>query len=360
MRPAIGIIVGICLILQTQIGSVGSFESSVSDSSEFFALLIGISDYESESCGIPAPPFEPYPNWTSRYVYNTLIDASNWQKQNIVLLVDDQATFQGIVSAFEELSGRIGPEDVFVFCFNGHGAQIIDEDGDEAIRNESDRYDEAICPYDSCLTHSGMINVISDDMLSSLIDSIAAESMVLCFECCFSGGLDEEPIGHKDEICFDVQQSGRAVLMSTCEECIGFSSWVVGWPLMFSFSKAICDERCDVNADGWVSVQEAWPKTYELDWKLIAFQQFRFEVYGKLINRAFLICDELFSSWVGSVGCSCFFDAVDVWMDQYGSSHVTLWRIWQSAKVLSAGSVRNDPWMCYGCIEPICLVALEK
>lgn len=277
-----------------------------------------------------------------------------------MLLVDDQATYQGIVSAFEQLSGRVGPQDVFVFCFNGHGAQIVDSNGDEETRNESDRYDEAICPYDSCLTEVGMSNVICDDELCCLIDSIAAEKMVLCFECCFSGGLVEESIRTDAKISFDVQQSGRAVLMSTCEQCIGFSSWVVGWPLMYSFSRSICDSGCDIDADGWVSVQEAWPKTYDLDWKLIAFQQFRFEVYGMLINWAFLVCDELFSCWIDSVGCSCFSEAVDVWMAQYGSSHVTLWRIWQSAKVLSAGSVRNEPWMCDGCVEPICLVALEK
>lgn len=42
MRPVIGLLVGMCLILSTQIGGVGSFELEGEESSEFFALLIGI------------------------------------------------------------------------------------------------------------------------------------------------------------------------------------------------------------------------------------------------------------------------------------------------------------------------------
>ncbi len=150
------------------------------------------------------------------------------------------------------------------------------------------------------------------------------------------------------------------MLMSTCESCIGFSSWVVGWPLMHSFSKCICDKRCDENCDGWISVQEVWPRTYWLDCNLICFQQFRFNCYGWAISRCLLGCYVLFSNWIASLGCSDFYEAMESWMQQHGSFHMTLWRMWQSAKVLSGGCVRNEPWMCDGSGEPICLVCLKQ
>ncbi len=52
MIPSIGIDIGLMLLFQTQLSFVSSAQDSFDDSSEFFALIIGISQYENESCGV--------------------------------------------------------------------------------------------------------------------------------------------------------------------------------------------------------------------------------------------------------------------------------------------------------------------
>jgi len=218
--------------------------------STYYAVLVGCSDYESSRYDLPKGPLPPISVEKMSVLYETLLDAPNWEEQNIILLINEEASRQGIVDALEEMSGRVDENDIFVFSWCGHGTRIEDVDGDEAVFDEDDCFDEAICPYD--IGEDG-VNCISDDDLDSLFSQIQCSSMLLFFECCFSGGLVE-----KNSDSVDVDGQNRIVVTSTKPDCLGRMSLLFGWPLLNAFSLGLGQMGRDSNGDGWISAQEAF------------------------------------------------------------------------------------------------------
>ena len=103
------------------------------------ALLIGINKY-------------PDPRNELRGCVNDILDMEHfisetnkvYQKENVKLLTDKQATKKGIVTKIKWLIEGAEPGDQLLFHYSGHGAQapsLFPE-------LEKDRLDEVICPYD--------------------------------------------------------------------------------------------------------------------------------------------------------------------------------------------------------------------
>src|SRR5262249_11783545 len=59
------------------------------------------------------------------------------------LLLDQQATYDGILGVMKDLVDRAHPGDVLVFQYAGHGTRVPDVDGDETSGRDS-----ALCPID--------------------------------------------------------------------------------------------------------------------------------------------------------------------------------------------------------------------
>jgi metacaspase-1 len=116
-----------------------------------------------------------------------------FKKENIQLLINDQATIDGIRTAFEQLSSTVKPKDIVVIHISAHGEQILDDNNDE-----QDGLDESIVAYDAILPkHStnydqDVKKYFRDDELGLYIDKIRAaagkDGEVLVFmDNCHSG-----------------------------------------------------------------------------------------------------------------------------------------------------------------------------
>lgn len=69
--------------------------------------------------------------------------------KDIVTLVNKDATKDGVISSFENLSRKCKNGDIVYIHFSGHGQQITDVNGDE-----DDGFDEAWIPYDAMYAYS--------------------------------------------------------------------------------------------------------------------------------------------------------------------------------------------------------------
>ena len=266
--------------------------------SNYYAVIAGCSKYKDPSSNLPIA------EWKLKSFYNALLSAPNWNKENIILLIGDSddypknqnmfnggATRENILAALDEMSGRVGSNDIFVFSWQGHGSEIPDEDGDEGFL---DRYDEVICPYDCTRIYtSELINYISDDELDSKFDKIQAKGMLLMFESCLSSGLVDDIILSElagtdgiideneaeyinNEFKEDFEQQGqsddvngpnRIVLTSTfggfIKETLGLASWIYGFAMTATMAQAIKKYSAgigpadDKNKDGYISAEEA-------------------------------------------------------------------------------------------------------
>ena len=91
--------------------------------------------------------------------------ADNWDTNHIRVLLKENATREAIIESINWLSENIDENDIALFSFDGHGSYINGKYG--------------IYPW------SGGDIIIED--LDYYIDQISTSSLILIFDCCFSG-----------------------------------------------------------------------------------------------------------------------------------------------------------------------------
>lgn len=158
-----------------------------------FALLVGIDKYENLG---PAEQLDGSRNDVN-LVHQVLVNRFGFEEENIVQLVDEQATANGIREAFDQIIAMVdalpkgGPKAQVYFHFSGHGSQIEDQPVGDIDRDESDGLDETLVPHDA--TRQGGTQDIRDDEINALIERVVGTgeeqraSLVLVYDCCHSG-----------------------------------------------------------------------------------------------------------------------------------------------------------------------------
>jgi hypothetical protein len=119
-----------------------------------------------------------------------MLGVNGFPKENITTLCDSQATYDVILSAFNDLESKLNIDDVVYIHFSGHGQRITDLNGDEF-----DKFDEAWIPYDAL--QEGTYNYngekhLTDDKLNKLLKGLrckvgAKGKIVVVTDACHSG-----------------------------------------------------------------------------------------------------------------------------------------------------------------------------
>jgi hypothetical protein len=132
------------------------------------ALCVGIDEYAT------AP------------LLGCVADARRWKSTlerlgfaPVVLLTNEEATRNGILTALGTLVRGRRAGDVAVFQYSGHGTRLPDIDGDEL----DDHEDEALCPFD---LDQGRF-VLDDDLREALLEFPGGVNLTCFFDCCHSG-----------------------------------------------------------------------------------------------------------------------------------------------------------------------------
>lgn len=237
---------------------------SAENETTYYALIAACAEYKNESHNLPPPPLDPFSEEILKNLYNVLNQSKNWNTSNIRVLLNEKATKNNITATFEELAEHIGPNDIFLFSWCGHGAQIPDDDGDERRYDPNDTFDEAICPYDTELAS----DMLSDDELDYYFSQINAKGMCLIFESCFSGGMvaqttESTTVGEaydttKGPYTFsDLNDPNRIVIMSTLPNCV-CRLFPSGPPFSDAIAYSFGQYARDSNDDGIISAEEAF------------------------------------------------------------------------------------------------------
>jgi len=231
----------ICILLFCDIGSIAKNTerkpdiSNINnkDDSNYWAVLV----------------YTNVTNITS--IYNSIIDKSNWNESNIILLRREEATRENIFDALDWLRINANLNDTILFSFNGHGTY------------RDRRY--GISPWDR--------DIIFTDELDERLDLITCKYTCLIFDCCFSGGfVSDDSIFYRNLISarFDynfklnLDDENRVVLMSSGRRGGGFIASVFEDGVeadVISFTRFVADGleiEVDYNSDGWVSAEESF------------------------------------------------------------------------------------------------------
>ena len=79
------------------------------------------------------------------HMRDILVNMFGFDPENIRVVIDDRATFEGILERLYWLLEGSRRDDELVFHYSGHGSQVRDRNGDEL----NDGLDEILCPTDS-------------------------------------------------------------------------------------------------------------------------------------------------------------------------------------------------------------------
>ena len=129
-----------------------------------YGIFVGITHYQGENDDLPNTADD------ARHLAQAFERAGWMQRSNAVVLTDERATFDGVRQAFATLAPRVGPRDMLVFFFDGHGsAEDVDLRGRDMTRGD----------------------------LSRLLDSVHGRSLVV-LDSCSAGGFQSIVQGRGD------------------------------------------------------------------------------------------------------------------------------------------------------------------
>ena len=155
-----------------------------------YALVIGIGHYPQIDDGWWATSGD-----ADVPLVCDILTANGFEKANIITLIDSQATYAGIIQAFEQLTERVSRNDTVYIHYSGHGQQITDTNGDE-----EDGFDEAWIPYDAASRYSDTYRGerhLLDDTLNKHLHAIRAKTgaggkISVVADACYSGTSTRE------------------------------------------------------------------------------------------------------------------------------------------------------------------------
>jgi len=136
------------------------------------AVLIGINRYQ-----IPGSDLRGCVN-DVKNLQEALTTYYGFSAQDVTSLTDLQATKKAMQSAIKKLitGGKKG--DVLLLHYSGHGANVPDDNGDEA-----DHRDEILCP-----TNLDWNDPLRDDWLRKALNKLrSGVSLTVIMDCCHSG-----------------------------------------------------------------------------------------------------------------------------------------------------------------------------
>ena len=150
------------------------------------ALLIGIDAYPH------VPQLDGCVN-DVRLMRSVLVDSFGFADGDITLLVNEQATRERIVAAFDALVADTGDNDIVVIHYAGHGSQMTDREGDEPSG-----FDSTLMPVDSARP-PGANRDITDDEIQVVLEALARKTpyTTLIIDACHSGTITRDVFGGK-------------------------------------------------------------------------------------------------------------------------------------------------------------------
>ncbi|MFC1628154.1 pre-peptidase C-terminal domain-containing protein [Gemmatimonadota bacterium] len=239
-------------------GETGSYQVSLTTSSagpastsspsgsggNVYGLFVGISDYPGEGsdlsfCAEDATTF-----------FSAMQRGAGMPAGNGRVFTDSQATVTNVRNALREFGNQVGPDDVFVFFYSGHGSRVERPGGYEQA--DPDGIDESIFLYD---------DQILDNEMATLFDEINARIAILVLDSCFSGGFAKDVISVPNRMGFFSSEEDVTSMVA--------AKFLAGGYLAKFIADAVGDRLGDIDRDGEINA---------LELSQYLFEQYRAEV----------------------------------------------------------------------------------
>lgn len=200
-----------------------SAQSAKNDQKKF-AVIIGINKYSDPDieslkvAGVDA---------MSLYQILTNPNGGGFPKENVKLLLDNQATRESITRTLGEwLPNQAKSDDMVLIFYSGHGGIEPDTTGEEPDGNS-----KYLIPHDANVNNL-FSTAIENSTVSKMLQRIPSNKMIFLIDCCYSGGATtgEEivksvtPSSTKvgTDVYNDFSGSGRVVISASLPDQVSF------------------------------------------------------------------------------------------------------------------------------------------
>ncbi len=254
----------------TQTTSSGG-TASVSSFNKYYAVIVGISDYQEISD-------LQYAHQDAIELRSTLVQHLNWETANIKLLTNSSATKQNIQNSINQVADQITSNDLFLFYLSGHGGYVIDENGNNVDfdpADETDGRDEFVCTYNSLL--DSYDNEILDDEFATWMNAVPTANIVIILDTCYSGGMFKPGMSYEKatitprlgkanmartaadgfDFARDALVTGMVAISAAAENELSWDDFIFENGLFsYYILEAFGAEGTNRNSDGYVSAEE--------------------------------------------------------------------------------------------------------
>lgn len=182
-----------------------------------FALLIGVAKYASPH--IPPLPETVLNDARDLAALLQRPERAGYKPKNVRVLLDEQATREGILEGLRWLAKRAGEHDTAVVFFSGHGGRV----------EEGPQRGSYLLPFDTDPTNP-QASALSSEQFTAALNAIRTQKLLVLIDACHSGGsadpksaFDQDGAALKRGVTAEMYDalkrgSGRIVLASSRPE----------------------------------------------------------------------------------------------------------------------------------------------
>lgn len=228
-----------------------SSPATITSMSKVWALAVGVSNYESQTI---APLKYPHSDAFRMYAFWKSPEGGSLDDKHSQVLVNDQATKQGIIDSMRQLFNQAGPNDLVTFFYSGHGLKgaflPTDYDGNNLRLFHSEVTDLlSTCPAQYKL-------VIADACNSG---SYLASKSVKNNEVFYSTGQDVQDVFFRE---LNRASSGTAFILSSMADEESLEVSTLHQSIFSYFVVRGMKGEANVNGDEIITVQELFDYVY--------------------------------------------------------------------------------------------------
>jgi hypothetical protein len=224
-----------------------------------YAVIIGINEYKD-----PTIPDLRFARKDAEAIYNFLIDptAGGFPRENVLLLLDDQATFMGMRYALREwlVEKVVGEEDLVFIFFSGHGAP------EPKLKGQG--FDAYLVAYDTERERIRSTGFPMSELKE--VFNLPSKKIVVILDCCYSGtggrsilkeGLRPGLVAGIDSELAQLGGEGKIIITSSTESQVSLELEEAGHGV---FTYCLLDAlrgAADTKSDGllgYVTLDEVW------------------------------------------------------------------------------------------------------
>lgn len=152
-----------------------SAQTAAAVDGDLYGVFVGISDYPGSDNDLDFTAED------ARVLQEAFVRGAGMRPENGIVLVDSEATVEGVRQAMATIAARMDDDDRMVFFYSGHGVRLPRQ---EFQASDPDGQDESLALYDGMAT---------DDAFAGWLDGVPGTSLIV-LDACFSGGFAKDVI----------------------------------------------------------------------------------------------------------------------------------------------------------------------